>query len=118
MPLPTIVEEYVRAAMKRASYERIDDSVAATVPGAFGVIAFGATEEGCTDDLRARLIDWVAGSLAEGERLPVFGDIDLAACGRQSLSGCFPQHAPEAGRMFLANEQELFAALDELDREG
>ncbi len=43
MPLPTIVDAYIHAAVKHAVIELMaDGTVVATVPEAFGVVASGA----------------------------------------------------------------------------
>jgi len=86
-PRSRVVDAYIRAAMKHAFLEPVDGgAVAATVPEAFGVVALGATEQDCLDDLHARLEDWVCASLSKGDELPVIGGIDLGRGDRQALA--------------------------------
>lgn len=117
MASPTIVDEYIDAAMKLASIERLDGVFASTVPEAFGIIAFGATEEDCAKDLRLRLEDWVAASLSEGESLPVFDGIDLNCPEAQTLTRYHSLPQPAADGTFFENDREFLSALTRWERE-
>lgn len=117
MPLPTVVETYIQAAMKCASFEHIDGIVAATVPGAFGVMAFGATKRDCLDDLRARLEEWVAVSLADGIALPAFGGISFSGADKEALTESNHRRLEATGRASFASEEEFLAALARWDQD-
>jgi predicted RNase H-like HicB family nuclease len=112
MALPTIVDNYVCAAMKHAFLERVDDAFAATVPEAFGVVALAATEQDCLADLRARLEDWVCVSRSNGFALPVIEGIDLNSV--EGLPPSLSDHGNPRGasRQVFENEHEFEAALD------
>lgn len=87
MPLITIVEDYVLAAMRRAVFERLEGgTIAATVPEAFGVVAFGGDGRECLGNLYERLADWALVSLERGYELPVLDDIDLNSEMRRILN--------------------------------
>ena len=112
------IEAYIHALMKRAQLECTDGVLAATIPDAFGIVAMGATEQTCLDDLRSRLEDWVRGSLAEGETLPVIDGLDL---NHMEAPAQATQQAPPAGtrdQRFFEGEAQLETALSRWEREG
>lgn len=113
MPLLTIVEHYVTAAMERAVTEQLEDgTIVATVPGCPGVIAFGADAHECAAALYPRLIDWVKVNLAAGHALPVFAGIDLNTESGQILSTYHGEVASPLEGDFYEDGAALEAALD------
>jgi predicted RNase H-like HicB family nuclease len=71
--------EYVKAAMKRANYEVMEDGdYFATIPGFEGLWASAGTLEVCRDELESTLEEWlVLGLWLNDETLPVLGKLDL-----------------------------------------
>lgn len=111
MILLTIVEDYVLAALKHAVPEELEDgTIAATVPDAPGVIAFGADRHDCARDLFGRIEDWVRVSLTYGYQLPVLDGIDLNAESSSILAtyGQSRNHTEQSA--FFENEEDLFSA--------
>ncbi|MFQ5410414.1 MAG: type II toxin-antitoxin system HicB family antitoxin [Anaerolineales bacterium] len=73
-----VLSNYVAAAMHRAEYVILDDgSYSGRIPACKGVIAFGATQKACAEELRSTLEDWILVGLKLGHSLPVLGGIDL-----------------------------------------
>jgi hypothetical protein len=117
VPLPSVIDAYIHAAMKRASFERIDGIVAATVPGAFGVMAFGDTKQACLGDLRSRLEEWVVASLAECIALPTFGGISFSEADKLAIAAHLSCPPKVTDRESFQNEEEFLAALARWDEE-
>jgi predicted RNase H-like HicB family nuclease len=100
MPLMTIVEDFIIAAMKRARVEEFENGVlGASIPECPGVVAFGADQHECARNLYAQLDEWVAVSLTAQTPLPVLDGIDL---NRQSdaLVATYHSSRGAAGRYF------------------
>ena len=118
MPLLSIVEDYVVAAMKHAEVEWLDNGMlAATVPECFGVVATGVDVHACAVNLYARLEDWARVSLERGHSLPVIDGIDLSTDpGRILATYHGGQPEPLRGE-FLRDETELQAAFDRWEKE-
>ncbi len=75
-----MLTSYLDAAMRRAQYKMYDDgSFFATIPGFQGVWAHATTVEGCREELREVLEDWLFLSIADHDPLPVVDGIDLNA---------------------------------------
>jgi hypothetical protein len=111
MPLRTIVEDYIIAAMKRASYEPMQEGImGASVPGCPGVLAFGADIHACAAALYVRLEDWIRVSLENGQQLPVIDEIDLNSEMGQLLASYHGGSEPSVQGEFYENEDELEAA--------
>ena len=74
-----MLASYLDQAMKRATYEIIEDEGVywGEIPGLQGVWARHATLEGCRRELREALGDWIALRLRLGLAIPVIADIDL-----------------------------------------
>jgi predicted RNase H-like HicB family nuclease len=71
---------YIRAAMQRATYEKLGGgSYYGEIPGLQGVWADAPTLEACRDELQEVLEDWLLLGLRLGHPLPVIEGIDLAA---------------------------------------
>ncbi len=69
-----MVSEYVRAALRRARYEKLEDgSYCATVPGLRGVIAVSPTLEGCREQLTEVFEEWILVRVAKGLSIPSLG---------------------------------------------
>ncbi|HLZ70033.1 MAG TPA: hypothetical protein VKV26_09030 [Dehalococcoidia bacterium] len=118
LPHPAVIDAYIRAAMQHARLECVDDVVAATVPEAFGLVALGATEQDCLDDLRAQLEDWVRGSLADGETLPVIDGIALSPENIQPPGAQHTPTAPTRPKRYFEDEAQLQAVLSRWERDS
>jgi predicted RNase H-like HicB family nuclease len=112
-----MVDAYIRAAMTHALIELVDDAVAATVPEAFGVVAFGATKQDCLDDLYARLEEWVCAGVANGEELPIIEGIEFSFADRRALAAYHAPSRTTTDSDFFENEQEFEAALSRWEQE-
>lgn len=119
MPLLTVVEDYVIAAIRHAEFEQFANGmVGATVPGCPGIVAAGADIHECARDLYARLEEWIRVSLATGQDLPVIDGIDLNSESSKLLAGYHGGAASPAHGEFYADESEFEAALDRWDVEA
>lgn len=64
--------EYIDAAMRRATFETIEDqTVWGEIPGFQGVWANESTVDACRDELRSVLEDWILISVSQHAKLPV-----------------------------------------------
>jgi predicted RNase H-like HicB family nuclease len=74
-----MLASYIEAAMQRAVYEIIEDEGTywGEIPGLQGVWARHATLEGCRNELREALSDWLALRLRLGLPIPVIAALDL-----------------------------------------
>lgn len=80
MPSPTIVEDYVIAALKHGKLEELEDgTIGAFVPEFPGLVAFGADVHECVRNLYAHLEEWIRTVLLQGHDLPIIEGIDLNA---------------------------------------
>ena len=62
-----MLTEYIRAALRRAHYELLDDGTfCAGIPGLPGVLATAATLEACREELREVLEGWIVLGLRLG----------------------------------------------------
>jgi predicted RNase H-like HicB family nuclease len=78
MPVRYILSEYLERAIAQAEFDKLEDgSFAGRIPSCKGVIAFGATLQECSSELRSTLEDWVVVGLKLRHPLPVIEDIDL-----------------------------------------
>ena len=69
---------YIRAAMKRVQYEKLEDgSYYGEIPGFQGVWGNAPSLEACRDELQEVLEDWILLGLRLGHPLPVVDGIDL-----------------------------------------
>ena len=75
-----MIVKYIDRAMSKAVYDKLDDgSFSGKIPQCPGVIAFGETLYHCEQELRASLEGWLIVKLRHGDKLPVIGNISLAA---------------------------------------
>ena len=74
-----MLTEYIRAAMRRATYEILEDdqSFWGEIPGFQGIWANAPTLEACRDELEEVLQEWIIFRLSDGLDLPVVDGIDL-----------------------------------------
>lgn len=74
-----IVPEYIRAAMRRAEYECIeeDGSIFATIPGFDGLWATGLTKLQANEELESALEGWILLGIAHGHEIPKIDGMDL-----------------------------------------
>jgi predicted RNase H-like HicB family nuclease len=78
MPLLTIVEAYIFAALHRAVSETLEDgTLVATIPELPGIITYGADAHECARELYRLVEDTVRTWLASGYAVPVIDGIDL-----------------------------------------
>lgn len=75
-----ILTDYIRAAMKRATYEILADegTFFGRIPGLDGVWANERTLEACREELQSALEDWIVFSLVNGFDVPPVDGIELA----------------------------------------
>lgn len=73
-----MLTEYIRAAMRRATYEKLpeDRTYFGRVPGFQGVWADADSLEACRDELQEALEDWMLFRLSRGLALPVIDNLD------------------------------------------
>ena len=74
-----MLTEYIQGAMRRATYEILDDrSFYGEIPGFQGVFADAETLEDCREQLREVLEGWIVLGLRLGHPMPVVDGISLA----------------------------------------
>lgn len=73
-----MIVEYLKAAMKNARYEILEDQTYyGEIPGFEGVYANESTLEDCRDELESTLEDWILFSLTQHLPLPVVDGVKL-----------------------------------------
>lgn len=74
-----MIGEYIRATMKRARYEILEDdgTFYGEIPGFDGVWANAETLEGCREELEEVLEGWIVLSLSKNLPLPTVDGISL-----------------------------------------
>jgi predicted RNase H-like HicB family nuclease len=73
-----MLTRYFDAAMEQAVYKRLGDGTwFGEIPEFAGLWANEDTQEGCQEDLRSALEDWVLLALRQNVPLPVVEGIDL-----------------------------------------
>lgn len=74
-----MLTEYIQAAMRRATYEILEDdgSFFGSIPDLDGVYSNAETLEACRDELRDVLEGWIILGLWLHHELPVVDGIDL-----------------------------------------
>ena len=73
-----MIVEYLKAAMKKAQYEILEDQTFyGEIPGFEGVYANEPTLEDCRDELESVLEDWILFSLTQHLPLPVVDGVKL-----------------------------------------
>jgi predicted RNase H-like HicB family nuclease len=74
-----MLTEYIRAAMRRAHYEILEDdgTFYGEIPGFDGVWANAETLEGCREELEEVLEGWIVLSLSRNLPLPTLDGISL-----------------------------------------
>jgi predicted RNase H-like HicB family nuclease len=71
-----MISDYLRAALRRARYEKLDDGTFyGEVRGLRGVLATGSTLEGCRDQLAEVVEEWVLVRVAKGLAVPSIGKV-------------------------------------------
>jgi len=74
-----MLTSYIRAAMRLAKYEILEDqSFYGEIPGFQGVWANTDSLEACREELQSVLEDWLIVGLRMGHVLPVVAGINLA----------------------------------------
>jgi predicted RNase H-like HicB family nuclease len=74
-----VLTEYLDRAMDQAVYEKLDDGkYGGRIPSCPGVVAFGASLDACSEELRSTLEDWVLLGIKLAHVLPVIAGIDLS----------------------------------------
>jgi predicted RNase H-like HicB family nuclease len=70
--------EYVSAAMKTATYEKLEDgSFCGTIRRCPGTVASARTLYECQEELRSVLEDWLIVKLRHGDAIPVLSGVNL-----------------------------------------
>jgi predicted RNase H-like HicB family nuclease len=78
MEVRFVLSEYVKRAMERALYDKLEDGTfSGVIPQCRGVLAFPETLRGCEAELQSVLEDWILLGLKLGHDLPVMEGIDL-----------------------------------------
>ncbi len=74
-----MLREYMRAAMRKAHYEILQDdhTFYGEIPGLDGVYANAATLEECRDELEEVLEEWVLFRVSRNLELPAVGGVEL-----------------------------------------
>jgi predicted RNase H-like HicB family nuclease len=73
-----MLTEYIRKAMGKAVYEKLEDGTySGEIPEWPGTIAFGRTLQECQAELQSALEGWLLVKIRHGDRLPVIEGIDL-----------------------------------------
>jgi len=68
-----MISQYIEKQLKKAKYKILDDGVYfGEVVGLNGVWASSETLEGCRNELREVLEDWILLKVRDGERVPGF----------------------------------------------
>lgn len=67
-----MLTEYIRAAMNRAVYERLEDDESwyGEIPGLAGVWANATSRGACVTQLQEVLEEWIALGLTRGDKIP------------------------------------------------
>ena len=75
-----MLTKYIQAAMRHATYERLEDdgTYVGYIPGLQGVWANADTIEACTAELQEVLEDWILVGLVHGLPIPSVDCIELA----------------------------------------
>lgn len=75
-----VLTDYIRAAMRRARYELLDDGTYyGEIPGFQGVYANEPTLEACRETLQEVLEEWILLGLRLGHTLPEIEGMSLTA---------------------------------------
>ncbi len=91
VPVITIVEAYIFAALGHALADTLEDgTLVATIPELPGVIAYGADTHECARELYCLIEDTVRTWLANGYLVPVIDGIDLNSDRSQVLASYHP----------------------------
>lgn len=74
-----MLTRYLRAAMHRAVYEKLDDdgSFCGEIPEFPGVLANAPTLEACRDQLEEVLEEWLLFRISRNLPLPIVDDLEL-----------------------------------------
>ena len=74
-----LLTDYIRAAMRRAKYEILEDDKTfyGEIPGFQGLYANAPTLEACREELESALEDWILICVSNHTPTPVVDDIDL-----------------------------------------
>lgn len=111
LPVITIVEAYIFAALRHALADTFEDgTLVATIPELPGVIAYGADTHECARELYCLIEETVRTWLANGYLIPVINEIDLNSDKSQILASYHPR--PE----IIRPTSELYEDEVELDR--
>lgn len=82
-----MLSDYISAALASAKYKLLEDGAYfGAIKKCQGVWASSSTLEGCREDLRRALEDWLLFSLRNGYRVPVISGINLNAPGSRRTS--------------------------------
>ncbi len=114
MPVITIVEAYIFAALGHALVDSLEDgTLVATIPELPGVIAYSADTHECARELYCLLEDTVRTWLANGYLVPIIDEIDLNLDKSQVLASYHsrPEVLQPSGE-FYEDEVELDRAFE------
>ncbi|MDQ2742057.1 MAG: hypothetical protein M3Z66_07130 [Chloroflexota bacterium] len=114
VPVITIVEAYIFAALRHALAEALEDgTLVATIPELPGVIVYGADTHECARELYCLIEETVRTWLANGYLMPVIDGIDLNLDRSQVLASYHPRaESLEASGEFYDDEVALDRAFE------
>jgi len=73
-----MLTEYIRKAMSKAVYEKLEDGAySGEIPECPGTIAFGQTLRECQTELQSVLEGWLLVKIRHGDKLPIVEELDL-----------------------------------------
>lgn len=117
MSLPTVVEEYIIAAIKHAVPETLEDgTIGAYVPEIPGLVAFGADVHECACNLYVHLEELVRAAVAGGMEMPVLDGVKLDVDSLQLRASYSQDAEPDTSvARFFENEEALEEAFRHFD---
>jgi len=75
-----MISDFIVASLAKAKYELLEDGTFyASIPGLKGAWANGKTLEGCRDQLKEVLEDWLLLKLKDGDEVPGLTDVHPVA---------------------------------------
>ena len=125
MPVKSIVDDYLFAAMVRAKGTRVENgTLVLTVPDFSGIVACGENARQAFDELYRLLDDWVRVSLEKGYPLPVLetenGAIDLNTSDARVLAGYHQGISigrSDPDQIYIGGPEEFEAFIEESGRD-
>lgn len=119
MPLLTIVQHYIFAALMQAvAEEQGDGTVVATVPVFPGLVAYGRDSHECASECYRLIEETVRNWLKAGYELPVIDGIDLNSEKGKVLASYHQQPSSAETETYYDDEDALTAAFENFSASG